>query len=281
MDIKEEQKQIIPTSIQNPRLFIAIGFFAGVLIWIIDAAIDVYILKEYNSFIDGLILIEGKELWMRILIMLLFTAVGLYASVTFKKSLDLNVLLYKYQFELEDLVTSRTKELEEKTDMLEGLANIDPLTGRYNRRKFLEVAENELSRFKRHGETFSLCMIDIDNFKSINDKYGHDVGDYVIKTVADIITTEIRGTDCFARWGGEEYIILLPATDIEGSEKLSEKIVNIISDYEFDKVKKVTISLGVTTVGSETDNIDEIIKRADEGLYSAKDGGKNQYHRLT
>ena len=279
MDIKKQQEQLIPTTIKNSKVFIVIGFIAGLIIWVIDATIDVYILKEYDNFIEGLIYIDGKELWMRILILALFTGVGGYASITFKKSQDLNVLLYKYQFELEDLVKNRTQELEEKTEILEELANIDPLTGSYNRRKFLEAAENELKRFKRHGQHFSICMIDIDNFKNINDKFGHDVGDYVIKTIADMVTAEIRTTDSFARWGGEEYIILLPETDIDGSEKLADKIVNLISDYDFINVKKVTISLGVTTIENESDDVDKIIKRADKGLYQAKNSGKNQYQR--
>jgi len=276
MDDKE-QNQLIPTTIKNPNVFTLMGFVAGLLIWLIDALIDSFIIEPDESYIESLLYAEGTELWMRLLILIVTCAGGFIASRSFKKTQDLNILLYKYQFKLEDLVDTRTRALEEKTEQLEKLASIDPLTEIYNRRKFIEVCEIELSRFARHQHEFSIFMLDIDNFKKINDNYGHDIGDLVIKKVADVIRHATRGSDYFGRWGGEEFIIMSPDSDLEGRKILADKIVNIINQHEFDNIGKVTISVGATTVNESDKDLDDIIKRADQGLYKAKEFGKNQY----
>lgn len=277
MDIEDQNKQLIPTSITSPRLFIYIGFTAGLVIWFVDALIDVYIIDPDESLIEDLIFAEGTELWMRVLILIVMTAVGIYASLTFRKSLNLNILLYKYQFELEELVRTRTLALEEKSDQLEKLANTDPLTEIYNRRKFIEVCEAELNRFIRHQHPFSIFMIDIDDFKLINDSHGHDVGDNVIKQVAEIIRNATRGSDYFARWGGEEFIIMSPESDFSGREVLAEKIVSLVANHKFEKIGKVTISVGLTSSKETDKDLEQIFKRADNALYQAKNSGKNQY----
>jgi len=274
---EQDQAQLIPTTIKNPNTFTAIGFLAGLFIWCIDALIDVYIIEPDEEFLESLLKAEGTELWMRLLVVIVTSFGGFMASRSFKKTQDLNILLYKYQFQLEDLVDRRTRALEEKTEQLERLASIDPLTEIYNRRKFIEVCEIELSRFARHHHEFAIFMLDIDNFKKINDTYGHDVGDVVIKKVADVIRHATRGSDYFGRWGGEEFIIMSPDSDVEGRKILADKIVNIINQHEFDDIGKVTISVGVTTVNETDKDLDDIIKRADQGLYKAKEFGKNQY----
>ena len=274
---EREQAQLIPTTIKNPNLFTLFGIITGIFIWMIDAFIDVFIIEPDEAFIESLLHAEGTELWMRLLILIVTSTGGFIASRSFKKTQDLNILLYKYQFKLEDLVDIRTRALEEKTVQLEKLASIDPLTEIYNRRKFIEVCEIELSRFARHHHEFSIFMLDIDNFKKINDNYGHDVGDIVIKKVADIIRNATRGSDYFGRWGGEEFIIMSPDSDPEGRKILANKIVNIINQHDFDKIGKVTVSVGVTTVVENDKELDDIIKRADQGLYKAKEFGKNQY----
>ena len=274
---KTEQDQLIPTTVKSPKLFVLFGFCAGLFVWFIDALVDVYIIEPDESLIENLFFAEGTELWMRLLVLLVMTAGGAYTSRSFQKSLDLNILLYKYQFQLEELVHNRTKSLEEKTIQLERLASIDPLTEIYNRRKFVEICEIELSRFVRHHHAFSIFMLDIDDFKKINDNFGHDVGDYVIKEVADLIRKATRGSDYFGRWGGEEYIIMSPDSDLEGRRILAEKVVNLIASHQFDKVGKVTISMGVSTSVEADKDLDEIIKRADHALYQSKHDGKNQY----
>jgi len=277
MDKFEHQIELIPSSIKNPRIFIIAGFFAGVGIWFIDALVDVYIIEPDEELFESLFFAEGTELWMRLLVVIVTSLGGWFASKAFRKTQDLNILLFKYQFELEELVRTRTRSLEEKSEQLERLASMDPLTEIYNRRKFVDVCEIELSRFARHHHAFSIFMLDIDDFKKINDTYGHDVGDIVIKKVADTIRKATRGSDYFGRWGGEEFIIMSPDSDKEGRCILAEKIVKIIAETEFEKAGNVTMSVGLTTSAEGDSDLDDIIKRADKGLYKAKELGKNQY----
>ena len=118
-------------------------------------------------------------------------------------------------------------------------------------------------------------MIDIDHFKSVNDTYGHDVGDDVLKTLANIVQENIRKIDIFARWGGEEFLILSPGTDLEDVQILAEKLRLAVEHATFPKVNHITISLGISTFG-KGDTFTEIFKRADQGLYYAKEHGRNQ-----
>jgi diguanylate cyclase (GGDEF)-like protein len=158
---------------------------------------------------------------------------------------------------------------------LHQLAETDFLTNIYNRRIFLRFLEAEINKARRYSNAFSLIMFDIDHFKAVNDTYGHDVGDYVLKTTVDIIKKDIRRTDVFVRYGGEEFIIMLPEIAIEGAKLCAENTRATIEQNNFDKVKKITISVGVTMF-KENDTINSITKRVDEALYRAKDNGRNR-----
>lgn len=280
MEFEEQSKLLIAQKIRNPNNFVLFGIVSGLCIWIIDALIDVYIIAPDEEFIESLLFADGTELWMRFLVLIVLTIVGFVASQTVRKSQNLNILLFKYQFELEEIVKTRTQALKERTDELEKQANTDPLTGIFNRRKFMQIALHELSRFKRHKHIFSILMLDIDDFKKVNDNFGHDVGDKVIKDVATIIQEATRDSDCFSRWGGEEFIIMLPESDLSGRCIFAEKIINLINSYKFDHAERVTVSMGVTSSIENDDNIDEIIKRADHALYKAKGSGKNTYETI-
>ncbi|MDQ7055287.1 MAG: GGDEF domain-containing protein [Persephonella sp.] len=155
------------------------------------------------------------------------------------------------------------------------LSEIDTLTGIYNKGKFNQVLDTELKKVKRYRRPLGLILFDIDHFKKINDAYGHQVGDYILKTIAEIVKKNIRDTDIFARWGGEEFVIIAPETDINGTKILAEKLRNAIEENRFDRVGKVTASFGVTEATSE-DTIDSIVHRADEALYLAKEKGRNR-----
>ena len=118
-------------------------------------------------------------------------------------------------------------------------------------------------------------MFDIDHFKAVNDTYGHNVGDYVLKAIVDVIKKYIREADIFARYGGEEFIIIQPETAIEGAKVYAEKMRTIIEQTNFGKVKKITISVGVT-IFNENDTIESITKKVDDALYKAKNKGRNR-----
>jgi diguanylate cyclase (GGDEF)-like protein/PAS domain S-box-containing protein len=158
---------------------------------------------------------------------------------------------------------------------IETLAITDSLTGLYNRMKFDEVLEVQFQHFKRNGHPFFLLLIDIDNFKQVNDQHGHDIGDYVLRHVATILTAQLRQTDVIARWGGEEFIILCSNTDLQGALQLAEKIRSHVQDHGFESVESVTISMGISKV-KDGDTIRALFRRADQNLYSAKMKGKNR-----
>ncbi|WP_281951151.1 GGDEF domain-containing protein [Nitrosophilus kaiyonis] len=161
-------------------------------------------------------------------------------------------------------------------ERLKLIAATDKLTGLFNRNKFYEIANIEIERANRYNRPLSLIIFDIDFFKRINDRYGHNIGDYVLKTLSSIIKKNTRKSDYIFRWGGEEFIILTPETDILGAKKLAEKLRKAVENFEFDTVKYVTISLGVAQYNKKIDkDIDSLIKRADDALYRSKESGRN------
>ncbi|ADR35088.1 diguanylate cyclase with PAS/PAC sensor [Sulfuricurvum kujiense DSM 16994] len=158
---------------------------------------------------------------------------------------------------------------------IQRIATIDQLTGIYNRHKFEELFILETERSRRFLQPLSLILIDIDHFKVVNDTYGHDVGDEVLKTLADVIGENIRKIDIFARWGGEEFLVLSPNTDLKNVQKLAEKLRSAVENAFFPTVHHVTISLGISTFREE-DTFTTLFKRIDQGLYYAKEHGRNQ-----
>ncbi len=158
---------------------------------------------------------------------------------------------------------------------LERLASIDKLTGAYNRRMIDEFMKQELESHKRDSKNFSLIMADIDHFKSVNDTYGHQVGDAVLREVGQIIYSAIRKSDIFGRYGGEEFIIICPKTSSEQALILAEKIRQEIENFDFIEVGHKTISLGISSL-IDNDEVEDMIKRADDALYKAKNDGRNK-----
>ncbi|MDD2837869.1 MAG: diguanylate cyclase [Sulfuricurvum sp.] len=163
---------------------------------------------------------------------------------------------------------------------VEELSMTDQLTQIHNRLYLTNSFVREIKRAKRYGFIFAVIMIDIDHFKEVNDTYGHDTGDFVLSAVAKILQSTIRETDILGRWGGEEFLILLPHTDIFEAEKLAEKLRQSVEGYSFDTVGRKTCSFGVSVFNLEEDDCKETLKRADKALYSAKNSGRNRVERL-
>lgn len=167
-------------------------------------------------------------------------------------------------------------QIKQKSNLLEYQANHDALTGLYNRQKFNDIFTKEIRRSRRYANFLSVILFDIDNFKAINDSYGHDAGDEVLKKIADIISVNLRQTDSLVRWGGEEFIVLLPETDLQTACNVAQKLLESLTVLTFDFMQeKITASFGVATL-NETDTECTLINRADEALYEAKRNGKNQ-----
>ncbi len=165
-------------------------------------------------------------------------------------------------------------ERKKNEDQLYQLSHTDPLTNIFNRRHFINVLENEVERVKRYGAPLSLAICDIDHFKLVNDSFGHAVGDRVLQGIVATIQKRVRATDVFARWGGEEFVLMLPHTTLADAVPMAQKILSTIRRVDFGEVGMVTISFGVTTFRGE-DTIDTLISRADSLLYKAKAEGRN------
>lgn len=167
-----------------------------------------------------------------------------------------------------------TDELQQISS-LEEKASTDALTGLFNKGKFHEVLDKEIALAESTKTPLSLVFLDIDHFKVVNDTYGHDVGDYILQTLATILDSTVRQGDFLARWGGKEFVITLQATTAEQATILAEKIRKNIEAYEFKSAGKQTVSLGVTEyIYKESE--EEFIKRVDTALYAAKESGRNK-----
>jgi len=158
---------------------------------------------------------------------------------------------------------------------IEKLSITDQLTQLYNRHKLEDSFVIEIERAKRYKHSLSMIILDIDYFKSVNDEYGHDIGDTTLKSVASLLKNSIRLTDIVGRWGGEEFIIIVPETNLEQAMQLAEKIRLEIQSYSFEEIGHKTASFGVSTY-MFLDTKEQLIKRADEALYKAKENGRNR-----
>lgn len=174
-------------------------------------------------------------------------------------------------------IHKKNEELQLAYFKLDELARTDKLTGLPNRRQLEEQLDLEVRRTIRSKKEFSICIADIDDFKHINDTYGHDVGDIVLKDLANIIRKSTRTTDIAGRWGGEEFMFILPETDSAGTLVLMERVRQSVISHRVlkdDKVITITLTLGFSTFYIDS-NLDEIIKQADLALYAGKKSGKN------
>ena len=175
---------------------------------------------------------------------------------------------------LEALVRKRTKELEDKNFELQVLSCTDQLTRIFNRRHIEESLSKEIQKSNRYNNPLSVILLDIDHFKSINDTYGHDIGDLVLIGIAETLTENIRITDMVGRWGGEEFIVVCPQTDGEFCRVLAERIRSKVENRNFHCIGCVTASFGITQL-KQGDTVNTLIKRSDTCLYEAKNSGRN------
>lgn len=180
-----------------------------------------------------------------------------------------------YQQRLEQQVAERTEALTAANRELDRIAHQDGLTGLQNRMSVNERLRSEFLRFKRTGNVYGVLMMDIDHFKSINDTYGHEAGDHVLRQMAGVLADSLRATDFVARFGGEEFLVITPDTDIEGTRASAEKLRKAVAGQSFPAVGTVTLSIGVASAQLEDAHQDDAIRRADAALYRAKDEGRN------
>ncbi|MDC8771233.1 GGDEF domain-containing response regulator [Roseateles albus] len=183
--------------------------------------------------------------------------------------------LQRLNEQLELTVAQRTAELVEKNRELETLSVTDRLTRLYNRLFLDRVLEREFATVERSGRGFALILLDIDKFKLVNDSFGHHAGDAVLVALAEILRERVRGSDVAGRWGGEEFLVICPDTDLNGAAQAAETLRRRIEGFVFPHVGQCTASFGVAAYvpGDTSASVGE---RADRALYAAKAGGRNR-----
>lgn len=275
--------------VPKPESVPVIGCVSACLYWFIDSAIDTFVFNTQTPYVESLFDPGSIELWSRCQVIALLMSFSLLAMVMLRRHHKTRALLNAYKHKLEHVVDERMNDLCTKNTILEAeiiqhqkveaelahLATIDPLTLISNRRKFDDMLNYELNRDSRNHKGLSLIFCDLDYFKSINDEYGHKVGDDVLKAFTCLISRHIRKTDTFARWGGEEFALLLPETNVAKTFKIAEKLRKEIESYDFPYVGNITASFGVTQFIAG-DNETTFINRADEALYRSKQNGRNR-----
>jgi len=194
--------------------------------------------------------------------------------------LELNARIYALlrTKALQDELRQKNRQLEELLHKVNYMAITDALTGLYNRRHFHDVLISEYERARRYKTPFSLVMLDIDHFKSINDTFGHSIGDSVLKEVAEILQRNIREIDTASRYGGEEFMVILPNTGKDHALIVAERTRMMIAQHSFSRLdRNITMSVGISGMPDEKAESDEkLIKCADFALYRAKDLGRNR-----
>lgn len=234
---------------------------------ILNKAISYSDKKAIEAFISGGAIfeydpnvIDSKSLWAAALLIVLV------------------ILLLWWNRHLRQLNHQLSKthaELQEKTNELEILSVTDPLTTAFNRLKIDRVFADEIARSERYGQPLSICMIDIDHYKSVNDNYGHLIGDIVLSKFALILKDNLRTHDVLGRWGGEEFLVICPQTTIGEAQITAEKLRRIIENNDFSPVDNITASFGVTQWHpGETQEM--LISKADYAMYLSKHQGRNK-----
>jgi len=188
---------------------------------------------------------------------------------------NMNDYLEQKIYERTESLLDTQKELLEDNNELTRMALTDSLTGLSNRTSMNQILRKEFARFERHDQRFGIIMLDIDHFKSINDSFGHDTGDKVLKQLATIFENAIRASDFVARWGGEEFLICCTTIEEEDLLPIAETIRKLVASTTFETAGQITASLGCAAI-VKGESIGELIKRSDVALYEAKNNGRNQ-----
>lgn len=266
--------------------FIAVGGFGiALLAWVLDAYIDTAFFDTDATYLDSLLQPEGHEIWMRSFVASLLILLGFIAAMLLKAHESAEeehqyhqALLEKFARDLEQKNQDLEREIKRRHEIEQRLAEMattDPLTGVANRRKFDESLQEDIRHEARYKCGLSLVLLDIDHFKRINDKFGHDVGDRVLKRLAALIQQQVREADRFFRIGGEEFALLSCTDNGEALVEAAERLRQVAQDHDFGIGQNVTISLGASRF-LPGDNCGSLFKRTDEALYEAKRAGRNR-----
>jgi diguanylate cyclase (GGDEF)-like protein len=240
----------------------------------LDTALRGFMLsEEYNHIFQQWLVLPEKDFWDVQKVFWTMAALMLFLVMSFliirhRELVTLNA-------SLQQQIDEATSQLSQSNEYLKDLTVTDALTGINNRRAFEHSLNELMTRAHRYQQSFSMMIFDIDDFKHLNDSYGHDMGDRVLQEIVDRIQNTVRDVDILCRWGGEEFTVLMPETQKVGALKMAERCRQAIAAELFDEVGPVSISLGVTCYQAD-DNERKLFKRADDALYQAKADGKNR-----
>jgi len=219
-------------------------------------------------------------------IYLLYVAIGLGVIIPqFRagETIDWNTIIHIYASQMAYfLMTRLVLGLKEQLTRLRleaakfyQMAHTDPLTGIDNRRSMMAALRNELERRKTTGQAVSLILLDLDNFKQINDRHGHEMGDRVLTHVANLLRQNLRASDRVGRWGGEEFVLLLPETPLGDAQVLAERLQKALMENPLEDLRPISASFGVATTTPE-DTPDTLVSKADTAMYASKQAGGNR-----
>ena len=271
---RKEKKFTYAKRVESKGWIIGSGIYESDIVYKAKKRVE-QLQRTYDVKLNNLLAMGG-------FIMFFALSISLWLSKYLKKRFhdyelnisEKNIELEELNTSLEEKVQERTFELENSQKILKELATTDPLTKINNRYSIMKILSQEISRCKRSTKTFCVIMYDLDFFKSINDRYGHHEGDRILIKVCDVIKNRLRETDYIGRYGGEEFIVVLPETILEDAVNLANVLRESVESGDYGVVKGVSISLGVVQYDIK-ESSDELFKRIDSLLYDAKKCGRN------
>ena len=270
-----EKKYAYIYRIPNTDWIIASGFFLSEIENKL-AKQKVSMLEIYHSNTNNILYIAILIIFVSLLFSFLVSRSIRKRFTEYERNIsEKNQALGDLNTSLEKKVQHRTDELEKIKNDFEKLATTDALTHIHNRYSIMKVLAREISRANRHNTSLSLLMYDIDYFKIVNDNHGHDIGDKVLVSLSELISKNIRDIDYVGRYGGEEFMVIMPDTSLQDASIYGERLREAVEVYHFTSVGKVTISIGIAQL-KQNENIDTLFKRVDELLYISKSKGRNR-----
>jgi diguanylate cyclase (GGDEF)-like protein len=263
---------------QSKWYLITLGFAIVVLVGVIDHITGPELFVSIFYLLPIFLVTWFTERWMGVTISIVSAITWLITDFTAGHAYSYpaipywNMIVRLGTFLIMTLILSALKKaLEHEKE----LARTDPLTGVANRRYFITLADMEINRAHRYKHSFTVVYIDLDNFKTVNDHFGHSTGDALLRSVAHTIRNNIRATDIVGRLGGDEFAILLPETGPEPAEVITRKVQKVNLDVMHKNEWPVTFSIGVVTFLGPPSTVDEMLKISDGVMYAAKKNGKN------
>lgn len=251
-----------------PALKVAMVYFLIGCLWIL---ISDKVVAQFTTNLQLLTEIQTYKGWVFISV----TAILVFILVRRQILIEIHI-----QDELKKSRDTLEYRVQERTRELELLAVTDSLTGAFNRRYMIEKINQEIIRSQRYAHSFSTIMLDIDHFKDINDLSGHDCGDEAIRSVARKCQSVIRDTDMLCRFGGDEFVVILPETNTIQVKHIADKLIHTLSEIRITSPKaihNITVSIGVSELKKSDSSYEQILKRTDEALYLAKHNGRNRF----